>query len=199
MRTVLIVLAATFALGSTAAAKDKPGAWSGAHRSQYRALKRQVRQDYRALKRTKRQRPLNPVENKRFTALKEARGHFTDVTFKRVAAHGTLAAAGGMLAAELTALFRGNSGPIRMTAVSVASLGLSVGPGYSLYQDGRRSRARGIVQARRAGVPVSGLLQASARRTLLQEAQAKRDLAQVMSRPSLNSAARVTEMADSLR
>ena len=201
MQTGLIALVATIALGLSPAAAETPNQamWSSAHRAQYRALKRQVRREYRAMKQVKRQRPLSPVEKQRFTALKEARGCFNEVTFKRVAGHGTLAAAGGMLAAELTALLRGNSGPIRMTGVSLTSLGLSMGPAYTLYQESRRSRARGIVHANSAGVPVSGLLRDSARRPLLQEAQAKRDLAKVMSRPSLTSANHVTEMADSLR
>jgi hypothetical protein len=204
MRIILIAIVAALVLEPTPAeargrAGGKGPGWSSVHRTQYRALKQQVRGEYRALKRVRRQRALTSAERRRLSALRDARDSFSDATAKRMLGHGVVAITGTMMAQELASFFGGHSGGGRLGLVTACSLGLNVGPGYSMYLDSRRTRARGIAQARRAGVPVPAALATSARRTLLLEARAHRDLAGVMSEPSLAGAARATELANSLR
>jgi hypothetical protein len=207
MRTTLIVIAVISALGAApAAAKNNAGGqaakWSETHRQQYRALKRQVRGEYRALKRIKRKRALSPVEKQRYDTLKNARMHFSESAIKRAGGYGSVALAGGLMGAAIFDVPTGMKAwqyTLRLGTVSVCSLGLTGGVAYTAFEGSRRSRARGIAEARKAGVHIPDEIRTSARRTLLLEARAKRDVARMMAEPSLKSSASVRALAHSLR
>jgi hypothetical protein len=205
MRTTLVTIVVMCALGAAPAAAESRGGdvgpqWSKTHRVQYRALKQQVRREYRALKQIKRQRPLSTVEQQRYDALRNAREHFTSAGINRAAGYGSVGLAGGLMgAAFLTRAGGAGQYVARLGMTSVCSLGLSMGVGYSMFLESKRQSARGVAQAQQAGIQPPLELRTMARRTLLQEARAKRDAARVMAQPSLAIAAKVQEMADSLR